>query len=252
MRLHFALLFTVAATGCAGEDGQSYLTDLNDEAPGAHCPSGGVRIDTGPDDNDNGTLDSTEVADSKYVCGNSQLTDVNPEPPGANCPGGGVKVQVGTDANHNGMLDGSEASSTDYVCGAGTAVVTKTFMQGAVNANTGLPVTILAGSIQAYASGKVIAIGSSDLFCTSAQCPAVAPPAPSASAYMWIADAADTVAPVADYDFTYVEPNVTQTVTRSSFFPVTAAGALTYNLRGQDVVGDLAYYRSGLTLIFLP
>ena len=65
-------------------------------------------------------------------------------------------------------------------------------------------------------------------------------------------DAADTVAPVADYDFTYVEPNVTQTVTRSSFFPVTAAGALTYNLRGQDIVGDLTYYRSGLTLIFLP
>ncbi len=252
MRLHIALLFTVAATGCAGEDGTSFLTDLNDEAPGANCPSGGVRIDTGPDDNGNGSLDSGEVADSKYVCGNSQVTDVNPEPPGANCPGGGVKVQVGNDANHNGMLEGTEATSTDYVCGSGTAVVTKAFMQAGVAATTGLPITIVAGVIQATSAGKVIAVGSSDMFCTSAQCPTQPSPAPSASAYLWIADAADVVAPVADYTFTYVEPNVTQTATRTSYFPVAAAGTLTFNLRGQDVVGDLSYYRSGLTLIFLP
>jgi hypothetical protein len=252
MRLHIALLFTVAATGCAGEDGLSYLTDLNDEAPGANCPSGGVKIDTGPDDNGNGTLDSSEVADSKYVCGNSQVTDVNPEPPGANCAGGGVKVQVGNDANHNGMLDGGEATSTDYICGSGTAVVTKTFMKDGVPATLGTPITVVAGSIQATSAGKVIALASSDLFCTSAECPTQPAPAPSASAYLWIADAADEVAPTADYDFTYVEPNVTQAVSRTALFPVTAAGALTYNLRGQDVVGNLTYYRSGLTLIFLP
>ena len=252
MRHQLALLFAVVTTGCAGQDGTSYLTDLHDEAPGANCPTGGVRISTGADDNGNGSLDSSEVADTKYVCGNSQVTDVNPEPPGANCPGGGVKVQVGVDTNHNGMLDGSEATSTDYVCGSGTAVVTKTFMRTGVAANTGTPITIVAGTIQATGPGKVIALASSDLFCTSTECPTQPAPAPSASAYFWIADAADTVAPTADYDFTYVEPNVTQTVSRTSFFPVTAAGALMYNVRGQDVVGDLTYYRSGLTLIFLP
>lgn len=249
MRIQFALLLAVTTVGCAGEDGTSYLTNLNDEAAGANCPSGGVRIETGPDDNGNGTLESGEIATTKYVCGNQTMTDVNPEPAGANCPAGGVKIQVGTDTNKNGMLDGAEAASTEYVCGAGQAIVSKSFMQGGVNATTGTPITILPGVIQAPAAGKVIAVGSSDLFCTATQCPAGSP---AASAYLWIADEANTVAPVADYDFVFLQPNITTSITRTSYFPVTAAGPVTYNLRGQDVIGDLAYYRSGLTLIFLP
>lgn len=253
MRIHFALLFaTAAAAGCAGEDGTSYLTALNDEAAGAHCPTGGIRIETGPDDNGNGTLDSGEVADTKYVCGNRTLTAVVPEPVGANCPAGGVKIQAGADANNNGTLDAAEATSTNYVCGSGQAVVTKTFMMAGVPVNTGLPKTVVSGVIQATSAGKVIAIGSSDLFCTSAECPMATPPAPSASAYMWIADEANTAAPVADYDFTYLQPNLTESLTRTSFFPVAAAGAFTYSLRGQDIVGDMTFYRSGLTLIFIP
>ncbi|CAN5888996.1 hypothetical protein BH11MYX3_BH11MYX3_44740 [soil metagenome] len=255
MRIHFALLFATAAAaaaGCAGEDGTSYLTDLTDEAAGANCPTGGIRIDTGPDDNGNGTLDSGEVADTKYVCGNRTLTSVTPEPIGANCPAGGVKIEAGADANNNGMLETGEATSTNYICGSGQAVVTKTFKQAGVPVAAGLPTTVLSGTIQATSPGKVIAIGSSDLFCTSTECPLAAPPSPSASAYLWIADEANTVAPTADYDFVYLQPNLTQSLTRTSYFPIAAAGAYTFNLRGQDIVGDLTYYRSGLTLVFIP
>ncbi len=252
MRIHFALLLATAAAGCAGEDGTSYLTDLKDETAGANCPTGGIRIDTGPDDNGNGTLDSGEVADTKYVCGNRTLTAVVPEPVGANCPAGGVKIQAGADANNNGTLEAAEATSTNYLCGSGQAVVTKAFMMGGVPVAAGVPTTVISGTIQATSAGKVIAIGSSDLFCTSAECPMATPPAPSASAYMWIADDQNTAAPVADYDFTYLTPNQTQSLTRTSFFPVAAAGAYTFSLRGQDIVGNLTYYRSGLTLIFLP
>jgi hypothetical protein len=59
-------------------------------------------------------------------------------------------------------------------------------------------------------------------------------------------------APLVDYDFVFLQPNESLSLTRSVSFPVTMAGAYTYNLRGQDVAGDLTYYRSGLTLVYLP
>ncbi len=62
----------------------------------------------------------------------------------------------------------------------------------------------------------------------------------------------DPAAPAVDYDFVFLQPNETQSISRTVFFPVTQAGAYTFNLRGQDVAGDLTYYRSGLTLVYLP
>ncbi|MBL9013832.1 MAG: hypothetical protein JNL83_06640 [Myxococcales bacterium] len=240
---------TLVASACAGEDGVSYLTDLNDEAAGANCPSGGVKITTGPDDNGNGSLDADEVAQTKYVCGNRTLTDVVAEAPGTNCPAGGVKISQGADTNGDGTLQTGEATSTQYICGSAEAVVAKAFRMPGVAVNTGMPTTILGATIQAKGAGDILAIGSSDLFCTPTECPAGNP---AASAYMWIADEANTVAPNVDYDFVYLQPNLTQSLTRTVFFPVTQAGAYTYNLRGQDVVGDLTFYRTGLTLVYLP
>ena len=250
MRRHLALFTMLAATGCAGEDGVSFLTDLSDEAAGTNCPSGGVKITTGPDDNGNGTLDADEVAQTKYVCGNRTLTDVTPEAAGANCPAGGVKIAQGADANGDGTLQAGEATSTQYVCGSAEAVVAKAFKMAGTAANTGMPITIISATIQAKGAGDILAIGSSDLFCTVTECPATGNP--PASAYLWMADDMNTVAPTVDYDFVFLQPNESQSLTRSVFFPVTQAGAYTYNLRGQDVMGDLTYYRSGLTLVYLP
>ena len=250
MRMHLALLMTLVASACAGEDGVSYLTDLSDEAAGSNCPTGGVKITTGPDDNGNGSLDADEVAQTKYVCGNRSITDVVAEAPGTNCPAGGVKISQGADTNADGTLQASEATSTQYICGSAEAVVAKAFKMAGTAANMAMPITILSATIQARGAGDIIAIGSSDLFCTPAECPATGNP--PASAYLWMADDANTVAPTTDYDFVYLQPNESQSITRTVAFPVTQAGAFTYNLRGQDVAGDLTYYRSGLTLVYLP
>jgi len=248
--MHLALFTMLAASACAGEDGVSYLTDLSDEAAGSNCSSGGVKITTGPDDNGNGTLDADEVAQTKYVCGNRTLTDVVAEAPGTNCPAGGVKIAQGTDTNGDGTLQASEATSTQYICGSAEAVVAKAFNNAGVAANTGMPITIVTGTIQAKGAGDILAIGSSDLFCTATECPATG--TPPASGRLWLADDANMAAPAADYDFVFLQPNESQSITRSVFFPVTQAGAYTYNVRGQDVAGDLTYYRSGLTLVYLP
>jgi hypothetical protein len=247
-RLHFAMMLSMVTVGCA-EDGLSYLTDLNDEPAGANCGTGGVRVETGPDSNGNGTLDSGEVETTKYVCNHQSLTNVTPEVAGTNCSSGGVKIESGPDDNANGTLDAGEVKSTNYVCGAGEAIITKAFSIPGVAANTGAEMTVLSHTITTPSGGNLLAIGSSDLFCTAAECPAGNP---SASGYMWIADSANMVAPIAEYDYLFLQTSQTQTVTRTAHFPIAAAGAHQFSLRGQDLVGDFTFYRNGLTLVFLP
>jgi hypothetical protein len=46
----------------------SSLIVSSDEPPGLHCEVGGVRFDLGRDSNGNGTLDGTEITQTRYVC----------------------------------------------------------------------------------------------------------------------------------------------------------------------------------------
>jgi len=58
-----------------GVPGLSTLVLVNDEpAGGANCSTGGIRIDTGIDDNNNGSLDITEIATTNYVCNGSDVS----------------------------------------------------------------------------------------------------------------------------------------------------------------------------------
>jgi len=54
--------------GHDGEDGKSSLLAQTAEPPGAHCPLGGVRIDSGLDDDRDGHLAPDEVDATSYVC----------------------------------------------------------------------------------------------------------------------------------------------------------------------------------------
>lgn len=56
------------ATGPTGATGLSSLVRVTPEVPGANCAEGGVRIDTGVDDNADGVLDLLEIDNSAYVC----------------------------------------------------------------------------------------------------------------------------------------------------------------------------------------
>ncbi|WP_136482150.1 DUF7151 family protein [Cognatitamlana onchidii] len=56
------------AYACNGLDGKLSLVNVNDEVAGDNCENGGVKIESGVDDNGNGTLDDDEVSVERYVC----------------------------------------------------------------------------------------------------------------------------------------------------------------------------------------
>ena len=61
-------------TGSDGNDGLNSLVSQTDIAPGAECPDGGVRFESGLDDNGDGTLDAAEVDSTSVVCGIQPFT----------------------------------------------------------------------------------------------------------------------------------------------------------------------------------
>lgn len=62
---------TVTAYACNGFDGNVSLVNIADEEAGTNCENGGVKIDSGVDDNGDGVLDSEEIDISRYVCNGS-------------------------------------------------------------------------------------------------------------------------------------------------------------------------------------
>jgi cysteine-rich repeat protein len=55
-------------TGATGATGLSSLIRVTPEAAGANCAEGGVRIETGIDDDRSEMLDASEIDDTAYVC----------------------------------------------------------------------------------------------------------------------------------------------------------------------------------------
>lgn len=94
--------------------------------PGPECPAGGIRVDSGIDENGNGVLDDSEIDTSEIVCngedGVDSLVAISGEPAGVNCPSGGVRIDSGPDTNDNGVLDAGEITQTEFVCN-GSGVV---------------------------------------------------------------------------------------------------------------------------------
>jgi hypothetical protein len=117
----------LALTACSsGQDGKNATVRLVPEPPGARCPQGGTAIQTGLDDNGDGSLDDTEVKQTSYVCsggngGDSQsggmsLVKLLPEEAGAKCSSGGTAVLSGLDSNADGIQGDTEVTSTQYLC----------------------------------------------------------------------------------------------------------------------------------------
>jgi hypothetical protein len=51
-----------------GESGKNSLVKISAEGAGTYCAAGGKKIEIGIDTNGNGTLDTEELKDTKYVC----------------------------------------------------------------------------------------------------------------------------------------------------------------------------------------
>jgi hypothetical protein len=133
LSLSLLLAATGLVTSCGGgSGGGGSVTGENGAAPSASarttpitvgdsdCPNGGVLVESGIDENQNGLLDDNEVDDSQKVCNglnsHNSLIALNQESAGANCPYGGVRIDSGLDSNDNGTLDSGEVDNSEYVC----------------------------------------------------------------------------------------------------------------------------------------
>ncbi len=116
--------------GGTGAAGINSLVKIITESAGANCATGGKKVESGLDFDNNGTLDTIEVTSTNYVCngavgdtgtngtnGLTSLVKTSNEPSGSNCNKGGTKVESGLDLNSNNVLDNDEITSTSYVCG---------------------------------------------------------------------------------------------------------------------------------------
>jgi hypothetical protein len=111
---------TITKYVCKSDNGKNSLINVKSEPSGINCSKGGLKIETGLDNNGNGILDSNEISQTKFICngdnGISSLTTITSEPSGINCKAGGFKIQIGLDVNGNLILDQNEIQSTKYLC----------------------------------------------------------------------------------------------------------------------------------------
>ena len=128
--------------GTDGQDGTDGLAALavttNIGTGGSNCPDGGVQIDVGVDDNDNGVLDSSEIDQTTYICNgadgndgadgadgsaspNTMLTSIS-TPSLQACSSGGRIIAQGLDNGdgggtaQNGVLETGEVDYTMTYC----------------------------------------------------------------------------------------------------------------------------------------
>ena len=130
----FVLMFFVISS-CGGSNADpnastqvathSSLINMSSEAAGSNCSTGGQKIDIGIDLDDNGTLDTTEITKTTYVCnainGTTALVNVRAvtlaELLAGHCAGvNGNAIESGLDGNNDGILGAGEITNTAYVC----------------------------------------------------------------------------------------------------------------------------------------
>lgn len=71
IKLISAIAAAISLSACSVDDGDNGLNSLVSQSSieaGAQCSHGGTRIDSGIDDNRNGTLDSNEIDNTQYLC----------------------------------------------------------------------------------------------------------------------------------------------------------------------------------------
>ncbi|MEM7207750.1 MAG: hypothetical protein AAF434_08015 [Pseudomonadota bacterium] len=107
-------------------DPATAIAVVSEIAPGSACAAGGVRVDSGVDENQDGALGADEITDTQTLCNEIVADDPVPqnlvahleELPGGNCEFGGTRIDAGLDSNGNGVLDADEITATDFICTA--------------------------------------------------------------------------------------------------------------------------------------
>lgn len=121
--INFVLSFVLLTTihGCGNE--KQLVFRVVAQAPGQQCAYGGIRIESGLDNNGDLRLDDAEVdaTRTEYGCavlaeGQTSRVRVTPEPVGKYCRNAGYRIQSGLDRNNNQELDSNEVESDVRVC----------------------------------------------------------------------------------------------------------------------------------------
>ena len=96
-------------SGIDGIDGLSTFTQLTTLAPDESCPAGGVLIEAGLDEDQDGLLIPEEIISSQVVCNgvDAPYTQWLSEPyaPDETCPEGGIKMVAWQDVNDDAIYD---------------------------------------------------------------------------------------------------------------------------------------------------
>ena len=117
------------AAGVDGDDGSNTLISTTTEPAGSNCANGGTRIDMGVDDDGDGTLDTTEIDHTQYICdgsdgsasANTMLTSQS-NITSASCTWAERAIQSGLDNGDgggtaaNGVLENGEVDFTTIYC----------------------------------------------------------------------------------------------------------------------------------------
>ena len=99
--------------------GEGALVNVTEVPAGEECAAGGLRVDTGLDDDGDGRLDVGEVDGTEFVCNAvsaSTLVRASRAAWGGVCPRGGVIVETGMDEDGDGELDDAEVDEEQYIC----------------------------------------------------------------------------------------------------------------------------------------
>jgi MYXO-CTERM domain-containing protein len=138
------------AIGLTGANGHASLVRTTSEPAGTNCVTGGIKLETAVDLNDNGQVDDASII-ATYVCngsvgpaGHSSRVTVTTEPAGVNCAAGGQKIETGVDTNDNGTLDDGNTVAT-YVCNGQIGAVGPAGATGATGASGATGATGEAG-----------------------------------------------------------------------------------------------------------
>ena len=85
------------------------------------CPSGGIRLESGLDDDADGLLSPEEVAQVQFICNgidgtSTHIETLTLEPGDLTCPNGGTIVYVWQDLDFNGLRTDEETQSSQTIC----------------------------------------------------------------------------------------------------------------------------------------
>ncbi|HOW52177.1 MAG TPA: hypothetical protein PLV42_09075 [bacterium] len=134
--------------GSDGADGTTALVNTTDEPAGENCANGGKKIESGLDDDGDGTLDAGEIDKTDYICngedgeqgiqgvpgaqgnvgeqgiqgvpgedgtdGCDAIVTMTDETAGDICAAGGKKIETGEDCDGDGVID--DTPTVEYVC----------------------------------------------------------------------------------------------------------------------------------------